>query len=150
MKNSKLTNRIFALLITVVIMCSFSITAFAAELPNSYVKEFSNEEVMTESTSVVLSTAEEKTIPAWGSAKFYYDKFSFFTATIHISTLSSSSQGAIIVTAFNTSNPDIELSNDWVMGTNDYAAWTVATVAGTIIVQVNNHSPNPVDVRLWF
>lgn len=150
MKTRKITNRIFALLMAAVMLMSMSATAFAAEVPDSNVENFNSEKVAVEVAEVASTTAEEKTIPAWGSTKFYYDKLNPLPASFHISTSSSSTQGAIIVTAFNTNNPELELSDDWVMGPNDYASWTLITMAGTVIIQVNNHSPQPVDVRVWY
>lgn len=150
MKTHKFTNRFFTLLMAIVVICSFSVTAFAAEVPISNVENFNSKNIKTETTSVLSATAEEKTIPAWGNVKFYYDKLSPLPATLHVSTSSSSTQGAIIVTAFNTNAPNVELSNDWVMGTNDYASWTLITLAGTVIITISNHSSEPVSARVWY
>ena len=149
MKKCKFTKRILAFLLSAIMLCSMSATAFAAE-----VSTFENEVVASENTEQVFDTMvatdiQEKTIPAWGSAKFYLEKVTVGPRYLYVSTSSTASHGAVIVTAVNSNELNLELSDNWVMGVRDNATWILATVAGTIIVQVSNHSPEPLDVSVW-
>ena len=149
MKNCKFTKRIFALLLSVIMVCSLSATAFAAEVTTSESEVVTSENAEQVSDIAVASAIQQKTIPAWGSTKFYLTKTSPLPQSLYVSTSSNASQGGVIVTAVNSKHLDVELSDNWVMGINENVAWTLATVAGTIIVQVSNHSPEPLDVSVW-
>lgn len=150
MKKGKLTKRIIAFLLMSVMILSISTTAFAAEVGATTTEQATKIASENEESVEMRSTAQEKTIPAWGNTKFYFEKNHIFPERFYVSTSSNSMGGAVIVTATNSSNPGTELSDNWVMGTTDEASWMLITLAGTIIIQVNNHSDAPIDVRVWF
>lgn len=143
---TKLFKRIGALLLVCVMLVGVSTTAFAAEVPVENEMEMCDEMQIKAEPRAYLAEAD---IPAFGTVKLYLDKPVITFTTLHVSTYSSGVQGAIIVTAVNSNDTDVELSNDWVMGTTDEASWRLVTLAGTIIVTVSNHSPNTVHVRAW-
>lgn len=143
---TKLFKRGSALLLVCIMLVGVSATAFAAEVPVETEVEMSDETLLSAEPKAYSAEAD---IPAFGTVKLYLDKPVISFLNLHVSTYSSGVQGAVIVTAVNSNAPDVELSNDWVMGTTDEASWRLVTLAGTIIVTVSNHSPNTVHVRAW-
>lgn len=143
---TKLFKRVSALLLACIMLIGVSATAFAAEVPEENEMEICDEMQLRAEPRAYSAEAD---IPAFGTVKLYLDKPLEAVSTLHVSTFSSGRQGAIIVTAVNSNALDVELSDDWVIGTTDEASWKLITLGGTIIVTVSNHSSSQVHVKVW-
>lgn len=134
----KTMKRIFMIALTIIMTLSMSTSAFAAELAIEH--QTAQEETVVPCadypavTGTIVPDSDN-----YGTIKLYPTCTQGMILKLHVSTSSSSTSGAILLSMYDK-NGDL-VSSDWVMGTNDEAVFDLPWFSpyGTYSLTVYGH-----------
>lgn len=137
--NKRVFNRIIAFLIATTMIFGSTVSIFAAEINQADKKVIAEYTLTADNSgnfSVRTNNMVGSVINSNGSATYYpnLDSYIGINKTFVASTSSSSTSGAVFLTLSRNGKT---VSNDWIMGVNDSASWSVTLPSsGTYTLRV--------------